>query len=247
MEPRGCKDSRIDYTHSGSYNNTEDEAVTLPTCVENWAGDQWAPPARHHAVQRAEADGPSGDWQQKDRGLLMTVSRMDLDSTGTHKKSMNFLRGVINQVFLLALRAVNQFLPVRTGRTELLLIPLVSFRTYVWEPKWPRENFHFLLTPPGSPPDLRVNPSRQTCCQHGRSGIKFHLCSHLLPALAGLQTSSVVFHAEALFKNDEEALNSIMQDLAALGRYSSHKHKNRTLLFKQQQRSSILQISRASN
>uniref|UniRef100_A0A3B3WEB0 Protein kinase domain-containing protein n=1 Tax=Poecilia mexicana TaxID=48701 RepID=A0A3B3WEB0_9TELE len=33
--------------------------------------------------------------------------------------------------------------------------------------------------------------------------------------------------------DDEEALNSIMQDLAALGRYSSHKHKNRTLLYKQ--------------
>ncbi|MEQ2236136.1 hypothetical protein ILYODFUR_009368, partial [Ilyodon furcidens] len=34
-------------------------------------------------------------------------------------------------------------------------------------------------------------------------------------------------------QDDEEALNSIMKDLAALGRYSSHKHKNRTLLYKQ--------------
>lgn len=41
------------------------------------------------------------------------------------------------------------------------------------------------------------------------------------------------FCVRLLAADDEEALNSIMQDLAALGRYSSHKHKNRTLLYKQ--------------
>lgn len=29
--------------------------------VENWAGDLWAPVARHPAGQRGETDGPSGD------------------------------------------------------------------------------------------------------------------------------------------------------------------------------------------
>lgn len=40
-----------------------------------------------------------------------------------------------------------------------------------------------------------------------------------------------------LFIDDEEALNSIMKDLAALGRcytqHNSHKPKNRTLFYKQ--------------
>lgn len=40
-----------------------------------------------------------------------------------------------------------------------------------------------------------------------------------------------------LSSDDEEALNSIMKDLAALGRcytqHNSHKPKNRTLLYKQ--------------
>lgn len=40
-----------------------------------------------------------------------------------------------------------------------------------------------------------------------------------------------------MFTDDEEALNSIMKDLAALGRcytqHNSHKPKNRTLLYKQ--------------
>lgn len=42
-----------------------------------------------------------------------------------------------------------------------------------------------------------------------------------------------------MFTDDEEALNSIMKDLAALGRcytqHNSHKPKNRTLLYKQVQ------------
>lgn len=36
-------------------------------CVENWAGDQWAPLAWHHAGQRGKADGPSGDLLARDR------------------------------------------------------------------------------------------------------------------------------------------------------------------------------------
>lgn len=50
-------------------------------------------------------------------------------------------------------------------------------------------------------------------------------------------TSNVTFVFILFFLDDEEALNSIMKDLAALGRYSSqhsiHKPKNRTLLYKQ--------------
>lgn len=42
-------------------------------CAENWAGDQWAPLAGHHAGQRGEADGPSGDSLARDRGCSVPV------------------------------------------------------------------------------------------------------------------------------------------------------------------------------
>lgn len=41
--------------------------------VENWAGDLWAPLARHPAGQRGETDGPSGDLLAQDRGCSVRL------------------------------------------------------------------------------------------------------------------------------------------------------------------------------
>lgn len=42
-------------------------------CVENWAGDQWAPLDWHRAGQRGETDGPSGDLLAQDGGCSVPV------------------------------------------------------------------------------------------------------------------------------------------------------------------------------
>lgn len=41
--------------------------------VENWAGDLWAPLARHPAGQRGETDGPSGDLLAQDGGCSVAA------------------------------------------------------------------------------------------------------------------------------------------------------------------------------